>query len=1596
MSEVGGAGSPGSEDPDALAAELLSRFIGYDPPNPPSNENPAEEAPPKSPDSDPIQKNDSSLEIVVPKIDNLSEYEYLPGHFAVRRIMKLISENPKKPVYTVRLRSGERETMPYDRLMELENSSQALDEFNPDFDSSDELIATGRRRHRSLLFLSGDGADSSGSDLGSEAGHRTSRRRRTAARAKYDQYFRIESESEPDEGSGDSDSSTDELAAPQSGRRSQRVAASRRRRASMGTSEARRSTRRGKSSRSMRERLEDDLSEVDSAASRRTKYSGAREVFREIPRDDEFRLRHFACCSTCSYYEDDEEKGPLVFCQGCTSSFHQNCLGPRGSREHLVTKIDEGNFVLQCRRCLGVSHEKHDIRPHLGRCAICREEGPMAKPLRDRISSKEEQQLRIENGGTDPITSIDMSMADNADNILFRCTSCQRGFHIEHLPPMDGSDVSENFDRYGAHWQCHDCTGVPGEIEGLLAWRPNGAEANKKSTYPLAQLVPEIDKDYLIKWKTKSYFRATWKRGDWVWGHSNHAMIRAFYNSPKALKPIFTAEEAIPEENLRIDILFEVAWRSDAKDEDRDDPEMVEEVYVKYKGLNYEDSVWEAPPKPHETERWNDYVAAFQDWLRRDTIRLPNRATLKLHFETVRNLDFEHQLLLDVQPEMLTSGELMDYQLEGVNWLYYKVYEQKNAILADDMGLGKTVQVIGLLATLIRKHTCWPFLIVVPNSTVPNWRREIKSWAPEIQVVTYFGSAFARQTAKDQEMFPNNSRDLRCHVVIASYESMIDEEARRVLARIHWAALVVDEGHRLKNDKSQLYERLSRMKFDFKVLLTGTPLQNNIRELFNLIQFIDPESNADELEEQYGELTQQNIRALHDMIRPFFLRRTKAEVLPFLPPMVQIIVPVSMSNVQKKLYKSILGKNPQLIRAICQKQTSELKKQERHNLNNILMQLRKCLCHPFVYSREIEEVTNDSTLSHQRLVEASGKFQLLNLMLPKLRERGHRVLIFSQFLENLDMVEDFLVGSDLLYCRLDGKLAAREKQQQIDKFNAPDSSFFAFLLSTRSGGVGINLATADTVIIMDPDFNPKQDMQALSRAHRIGQKKPVLVYHLTTRSSVEEKIMEKGKKKMALEHVLIERMEADEEEEDLESILRHGAQSLFDEDDSDDHYYDAESIDRLLDRSQAEQAEKSDADTPASSDQPQFNFARVWQKDRNTLEEVSVSEDKPVDMDIWEQILRDREHAAREEAYLRAEKLGRGKRKRPAISYKTREEDLNDLDMDIDADMDRRSSSAQASSSKKRKQSGADSDVEFQHDENEVSDSYEDADTAQDDTDFGTPPPKKTRPFRRVRVNANVSNFGQDGAMDAAPPRVCMVCHTDHLIGRCPVKEAGVEHCPLCGLPHLGGRRICPHFHSRVQIQRMMDALRCSNENPQTIASAKRYLQGVLSHLTVQERRSSSMQPSTLNDSSSAGPVQYQVGIPGLQAPPGSSQHPQRNLPQQNPEQSALAFAQKYRSPYVPTHAQAGRLPRVGYFQHQLPVHQPPVAQIGQLPRVGSFMNRQPVSQTHFATVPRPLNSNRTVVDLTGSDTEPTTSFSGAPRASAFPSHNNHENFSAS
>jgi superfamily II DNA or RNA helicase len=308
------------------------------------------------------------------------------------------------------------------------------------------------------------------------------------------------------------------------------------------------------------------------------------------------------------------------------------------------------------------------------------------------------------------------------------------------------------------------------------------------------------------------------------------------------------------------------------------------------------------------------------------------------------------------------------------------------------------------------------------------------------------------------------------------------------------------------------------------------------------------------------------------------------------------------------------------------------------------MQLRKCLCHPFIYSEAIEERDVDAKKMHRNLVEASGKLLLLELMLPKLKEQGHRVLIFSQFLSQLDIIEDFLTGMELSYRRLDGSMSSLEKQKRIDAFNAPGSDIFAFLLSTRAGGVGINLATADTVIIMDPDFNPHQDLQALSRAHRIGQRDKVLCFQLMTRTSVEEKIMQMGKKKLALDHALIERMDMEDAGDDLEGILRHGAEALFNDNEKEVIRYDAASVEKLLDRSQADKPAAED-----EADEGAFSYARIFSAEKGGIEETALEDlDTPGEMQqsVWDAILAEREAEAERVRKMNEEILGRGGRRR--------------------------------------------------------------------------------------------------------------------------------------------------------------------------------------------------------------------------------------------------------------------------------------------------------------------------------------------------------------
>ncbi|KAH8821074.1 PHD/FYVE-zinc-finger like domain-containing protein [Xylogone sp. PMI_703] len=1029
----------------------------------------------------------------------------------------------------------------------------------------------------------------------------------------------------------------------------------------------RRSSRAHRNHKSMREiGVDEEIFAEDTPEGSGPKALSVREVFQPVPKGSIFHRFHRYICDVCNGVGTNSNKGisQLIPCQGCSTSIHKICLGPRTTREHIVTKVGPGNFVLQCRRCVGTALKKDALAPRLDICQICKQSGKACSAFSTKKTSKQEEKLREQNNGEDPITEVPEDLLSNAANVLFRCDFCRRAYHFEHLPARSQDSPTtteieelrkERLAEYNDSWKCNDCSNMPSKIQGLVAWRPSNPNSYVPGT--TIDMVNEDDREYLVKWTGQSYFKCTWMPGAWVWGITVAVMRKAFVRRDDGINllPRMKKEDAIPEEYLQMEIIFDVKYKKSRRHTSAADESLIDEVstvFVKFRGLSYDEAVWETPPSRDEEVLWGYFESAYDEYIAGRTFQQRSQSSMKLDTQAFRSLDFEADVELKAQPSAITGGKMMKYQMDGLNWLLYNFHQKKNVILADEMGLGKTIQVIAMLASLIKDAPkCWPFLVVTPNSTCPNWRREIQHWAPTVRVVAYYGSKRARDMAMEYELFPDGCTDMRAHVVVTSYEAPVDSYNRHFFRRINWAGLIVDEGQRLKSDTNLLYGALETLKVPFRILLTGTPLQNNKRELFNLLQFLDTSIDAARLDEKYAELTKDNLPELHDLIRPFFLRRTKLQVLKFLPPMAQVIVPVTMSILQKKLYKSILAKNPKLIKSIFGQGNTTLRASDRGNLNNILMQLRKCLCHPFIYSSAIEETSVSPEALHRNLIDASAKFQLLEIMLPKLRERGHRVLIFSQFLEQLDLVEDFLNGLGLLFQRLDGTISALEKQKRIDAFNAPGSPLFAFLLSTRAGGVGINLATADTVIIMDPDFNPHQDMQALSRAHRIGQKNKVLVFQLMTKDSAEEKIVQIGRKKMALDEALIESMDADEDAGvDLESILRHGAEALFNNDDRNDIHYDSSSVDKLLDRSQIEQ----NTDDAAKTAESKFSYARVWSNEKSTLVEDigSADSDSPAgNAGLWEKILKQREVDAAREAAKHMQTFGRGRRTRQVINY---------------------------------------------------------------------------------------------------------------------------------------------------------------------------------------------------------------------------------------------------------------------------------------------------------------------------------------------------------
>jgi len=354
-------------------------------------------------------------------------------------------------------------------------------------------------------------------------------------------------------------------------------------------------------------------------------------------------------------------------------------------------------------------------------------------------------------------------------------------------------------------------------------------------------------------------------------------------------------------------------------------------VLIKWQNLNYDQATWEDLRDLDQSS--SDYIQAFSKYTRHQ------RFGEDLGARKQKSYTFKE---FEEQPAFVNASELHPHQISGLNWLLYNFNKRRNCILADEMGLGKTIQTISFLATLYEEAKIFPFLILVPLAVASNWEREFAKWAPRLHTVTLTGNMSSRETIKKYELFAGDQRKLQTHVVITSYEMLMMERA--ALLPITWEVLVVDEGQRLKNQDSKLFKEISDFKSTFRLLLSGTPLQNTLRELFTLMSFLDSGKFADpkKLEEDYGTLADKaKVEELHGQLRPHILRRTKDEVLKDLPKKVEVIIPVQMSALQKELYKAILTKNYEVL-------NGGNKQSNKTSLLNVMMELRKCSNHPYL------------------------------------------------------------------------------------------------------------------------------------------------------------------------------------------------------------------------------------------------------------------------------------------------------------------------------------------------------------------------------------------------------------------------------------------------------------------------------------------------------------------------------------------------------------------------------------------------------------------------------------------------------------------------
>ncbi|XP_035888958.1 chromodomain-helicase-DNA-binding protein 3 isoform X12 [Phyllostomus discolor] len=978
---------------------------------------------------------------------------------------------------------------------------------------------------------------------------------------------------------------------------------------------------------------------------------------------DGYETDHQDYCEVC------QQGGEIILCDTCPRAYHLVCLDPE------LDRAPEGKWS----------------------CPHCEKEGVQWEAKEEEEEYEEEGEEEGEKEEEDDHMEYCRVCKDGGE--LLCCDACISSYHIHCLnPPLP--------DIPNGEWLCPRCTCpvLKGRVQKILHWRwgeppvampaPQQADGNPDAPPP-RPLQGRSEREFFVKWVGLSYWHCSWAKELQL--EIFHLVMYRNYQRKNDMDEPPPLDYGSGEDDGKSD---------KRKVKDPHYAEMEEKYYrfgikpewmtvhriinhsvdkkgnyhylVKWRDLPYDQSTWEEDEM--NIPEYEDHKQSY--WRHRELIMGEDPAQPRKYKKKKKELQGDGPpnsptndptVKYETQPRFITAtgGTLHMYQLEGLNWLRFSWAQGTDTILADEMGLGKTIQTIVFLYSLYKEgHTKGPFLVSAPLSTIINWEREFQMWAPKFYVVTYTGDKDSRAIIRENEFsFEDNAikggkkafkmkreAQVKFHVLLTSYELITIDQA--ALGSIRWACLVVDEAHRLKNNQSKFFRVLNGYKIDHKLLLTGTPLQNNLEELFHLLNFLTPErfNNLEGFLEEFADISKEDqIKKLHDLLGPHMLRRLKADVFKNMPAKTELIVRVELSPMQKKYYKYILTRNFEAL--------NSRGGGNQVSLLNIMMDLKKCCNHPYLFPVAAMESPKLPSGAYEggALIKASGKLMLLQKMLRKLKEQGHRVLIFSQMTKMLDLLEDFLDYEGYKYERIDGGITGALRQEAIDRFNAPGAQQFCFLLSTRAGGLGINLATADTVIIFDSDWNPHNDIQAFSRAHRIGQANKVMIYRFVTRASVEERITQVAKRKMMLTHLVVRpglgSKAGSMSKQELDDILKFGTEELFKdenegenkEEDSSVIHYDNEAIARLLDRNQdaTEDTDVQNMNEYLSS----FKVAQYVVREEDKIEEIEreiIKQEENVDPDYWEKLLR--HHYEQQQEDL-ARNLGKGKRVRKQVNY---------------------------------------------------------------------------------------------------------------------------------------------------------------------------------------------------------------------------------------------------------------------------------------------------------------------------------------------------------